>query len=109
MSGYNDEEPLISVISNYDDTKKEFLKDTAQSLIDQTFPYWKWIIISDEKIDKEILKLDSRIEIKSKKEDYDTELIMKLDLGDILDKTYLECAYFTLLTNKEASWTYSNC
>ena len=109
MSGYNDEEPLISVISNYDDTKKEFLKDTAQSLIDQTFPYWKWIIISDDKIDKEILKLDSRIEIKSKKEDYDTELIMKLDLGDVLDKTYLECAYFTLLTNKEASWTYSNC
>ena len=25
MSGYNDEEPLISVISNYDDTKKEWI------------------------------------------------------------------------------------
>lgn len=32
---------------------------------------------------------------------------MILDSDDVLDKTFLECAYWTLETNKNASWAYS--
>ena len=31
-----------------------------------------------------------------------------LDDDDVINKTYLECAYWTLQTNKSASWAYSD-
>ena len=34
--------------------------------------------------------------------------LMFLDSDDLLEKTYLECGYWTLETNKDASWTYSD-
>lgn len=33
---------------------------------------------------------------------------MFLDSDDLLEKTYLECAYWTLETNKDAAWAYSD-
>ena len=34
--------------------------------------------------------------------------LMFLDSDDLLEKTYLECGYWTLETNKDASWAYSD-
>ena len=34
--------------------------------------------------------------------------LMILDSDDVIDKTFFECAYWTLETNKKASWAYSD-
>ena len=65
----NDGEPLISIITGYYNCK-EYIKQTAYSVINQTFPYWEWIIINDgsteegtQEILEEIARLDSRIKV----------------------------------------------
>lgn len=42
----NDGEPLITIITPYYNTKN-YIKQTAISVLNQTFPYWEWIIIND--------------------------------------------------------------
>ncbi|MBR1653889.1 MAG: glycosyltransferase [Clostridia bacterium] len=37
-----------------------------------------------------------------------SKYILFLDDDDIIDDTYLECAYWTLETNKGASWAYTD-
>ncbi len=42
----NDGEPLISIITPFYNAK-DYIKQTAYSVLNQTFPYWEWIIIDD--------------------------------------------------------------
>lgn len=121
-----DEEPLISIITGYYNAK-EYIKQTAYSIINQTFPYWEWIIINDgstqegtDQILSEIASLDKRIKVfnetnhgriitrdiaisKAK-----CELLFILDADDVIDKTYLECSYWSLKTNPKHSWVYAD-
>lgn len=122
----NDGEALITIITPYYNTKN-YIKQTAYSVLNQTFPYWEWIIIDDgstevgtEETLNEIENLDSRIKIihrgnKGRIESRDeaikiakTDLIFTLDSDDLIDKTMLECAYWSLKTNPEATWVYSD-
>ena len=122
----NDGKPLISIITPYYNTKN-YIKQTAYSILNQTFPYWEWIIINDgsteegtKEILDEIAKLDSRINIVNKENEgrikardeaiklSNTDLIFTLDSDDAIDQTMLECAYWTLQTNPEATWVYSD-
>ncbi len=121
-----DKEPLISIITPYYNTK-DYIKQTAYSVLNQTFPYWEWIIINDGSTEEgtketleEISKLDSRIKIitrenKGRIETRDeaiklakTELIFILDSDDQIDETMLECAYWSLKTNPDATWAYAD-
>lgn len=123
---YEEKPPVFSVITPYYNASK-YVDTTMKSLLNQTFPYWEWVITDDgctekketEKL-KEIEKQDKRIKVVHKKNegpaaarDYAAEHISKqskyivlLDTDDMINKTYLECAYWTLETNKDASWTY---
>lgn len=120
----NDGEPLISIITGYYNGKK-YINQTAYSILNQTFPYWEWIIIDDgstQEGTKETLenleKLDSRIKIYHQEnkgrivtrdeaiKKANTEFIFVLDADDLIDPTLLECAYWTMQTNPEASWAY---
>ena len=120
----NDGEPIISIITGYYNCK-EYIRQTANSVINQTFPYWEWIIVDDgstEEGTKEILdeieKLDDRIKIYHEKNrgrilvrDFaiskaKCDLIYILDSDDVLDRTFLECSYWSLMTNPKASWVY---
>ena len=64
---YGAEEPLISIITAfYNDGS--FLRQTCQSVLDQTFPWFEWIIVDDGSDDegsitvlKEISAFDQRI------------------------------------------------
>ena len=65
----NDGQPLISIITPYYNNKN-YIKQTAYSVLNQTFPYWEWIIINDgstedgtKEILEEVAKLDTRIHI----------------------------------------------
>ena len=119
---------IISIITPFYNAKN-YLEDTAKAIINQTFPYFEWIIVDDGSTDKESLeylekvgKMDSRIRILHKENsgqadtrDYgvkmsneESKYVLFIDDDDIIDNTYLECGYWTLETNKEASWAYTD-
>lgn len=121
-------EPIISIVTAYYNSQK-YIEQTANSILNQTFPTWEWIIVDDGSTEKEAIeklneieKMDKRIRILHKKnggpaetKDYGIEranpkskYIMILDSDDLINKTYLECAYWTLETNPDAGWTYTD-
>ena len=123
-----DDKVVISIITPFYNAKK-YLEDTAKCVINQTYPYFEWLIIDDGSTDQESLEylnriksMDSRIKVYHKENsgqahtrDYGVEhsnpsskYILFLDDDDIIDDTYLECAYWTLETNKGASWAYTD-
>lgn len=122
----NKREPIISIITPfYNDG--EYIRQTANSVLNQTYPFFEWIIVDDGSTEKNSLeelekieKLDQRIKVFHKKNegvsiarDYGVEkassasrYLLFLDSDDLIISTYLECCYWTLETNKEASWAY---
>ena len=126
IQSINDGEPLISIITGYYNCK-DYIKQTAYSVINQTFPYWEWIILNDgsteegtEEILNEISGLDTRIKIYNEKNHgriitrdiaiskANCDLIFVLDADDVIDTTYLECSYWSLKTNPDYSWVYAD-
>ena len=124
----NINEPKISIIMPYYNDRL-YIEQTINSLLNQTFPMFEIIIVDDGSKDEEsikklaeIEKIDSRIKVFHKENegasvarDYAATKISKrskylvfLDSDDLLEKTYLECAYWTLETNKDASWCYTD-
>lgn len=123
----NESEPIISIITPYYNAK-EYIDTTFISVMNQTYPFYEWIIVDDgskdkESVDKlkEIAKKDKRIKIyhiensgPSQARDYgiskcskSTKYVFFLDSDDMLDSTILECLYWTLETNKDASFAYT--
>lgn len=115
------------IIPFYNDLK--YIEQTVNCILNQTYPYYELLIIDDGSKDKESLKkleevqkLDPRIKVFHKQNeglaatrDYgvkqaskETKYFMFLDSDDLIDKTYLECAYWALETNKEAGWAYTD-
>lgn len=120
--------PEITIITAYYNGDK-YIDQTINSVLNQTFPCWEWIIVNDgstksESIEKleEIKKIDKRIKVVNKENsglaatrDYGANLAHKnskylifLDDDDLIHKTYLECAYWTLQTHPEATWAYTD-
>ena len=125
---YIEHEPLISVIIPYYNGKK-YIEQTITSILNQTFPYYEILIIDDGSKDEESLqklekiqKMDERIKIFHKKNgglaetrDYgasksgeSVKYLLFIDDDDVIETTFMECAYWTLETNKDASWAYSD-
>ena len=48
-------EPIISVITPYYNGQK-YITETANCILNQTFPFWEWVIIDDGSPDKEALE-----------------------------------------------------
>ena len=127
-NSFEKKEPIVSIITPYYNTNK-YIDDTVNSVLNQTFPYFEWIIVDDGSTNKEdieklnkIEKIDERIKIFHKENegpaaarDFGAEkisdsskYIVFLDSDDLINETYVECAYWTLETNKEASWAYTD-
>lgn len=119
-------EPLVSIITSYYNSN-EFINQTINCVLNQTFPYWEWIIVDDGSTDKkakdylkEVEKIDTRIKIYHKENeglakgrDYAIKFskanyILPLDADDLIEKEYIETLYWTLETNKKASWAFTN-
>ena len=124
----NSMEPIITIVTPYYNGGK-YIKDTAKAILNQSFPLYEWLIIDDGSTDKESLKildeigsLDERIKIFHKENtglantrDYgasqsskSTKYLCFLDDDDLIVNTYLECLYWTLETNKGASWAFTD-
>ena len=125
---YVEKNPLISVVVPFFNSGK-YIEQTINSVLNQTFPYYEILIIDDGSKDeesleklKEIEKLDKRIKVFHKeneglaatrdfgafKSSSSCKYLMFLDDDDLIEPTFLECGYWTLETNKEASWAYSD-
>lgn len=121
-----DGRPLISIITSYYNSQ-EFMWQTINCVLNQTFPYWEWIIVDDGSTDEKaieylenVAKIDSRIKIYHKENeglakgrDYaikysTTDYILPLDADDLIEPTYIETLYWALETNKQATWAFTN-
>ena len=119
-------EPIISIITPFFNSRK-YIEETAKSVLSQTYPYFEWIIVDDGSNDQESLnkleqisKMDIRIKVFHKdnsglahtrdfgveKSSKSSKYVVFLDDDDVINKTFLECAYWTLETNIDASWAY---
>ncbi len=115
--------PLVSVITICNiNFNREHIMQMLTSLKNQTFPYWEWIIVVNIKDSffTELGKMDKRVKILVN--DYNsisyakifaaknctTNLIFNFEEGNLLDKTMIECGFFTLMFNNEAAFAYSN-
>jgi glycosyltransferase involved in cell wall biosynthesis len=122
---YN-ELPLVSIITPFYNAGR-FVMETVNCVLNQSFPYFEWIIVNDGSTndeDVEILKkieeLDSRIKVLHKTNggpsaarnvaivEAITEIIIPLDADDLIEPTYVECVYWSLYINPEASWSYTD-
>ena len=121
-------EPMISVITpSWNPSDKIF--QLANCILNQTYPYFEWIIVDDEskKEDslerfKKLEKMDPRIRVLHKKNagpakarDYGvehsnkkTKYIVLIDDDDLMDPTFLETSYFSMNTHPDASWCYAD-
>lgn len=120
--------PIISIITPYYNGEK-YIEQTANSILNQTFPYFEWIIVDDDSPSKEakdklkeIEKMDERIKVFHKENggpalardygvkqtDENSEYLLFLDADDLICNTFIECAYITLKTHPDASWTYTD-
>ena len=121
-------EPIITVVMPfYND--KQYIESSVNSVLNQTFPCFELLIVDDGSKDKESLKkleeigkLDERIKVFHKENeglaatrDYgaskacdSSRYLFFLDSDDMIEKNYFECAVWTLETNKDASWTYTD-
>ncbi len=121
-------EPMISVITpSWNPSDKIF--QLANCILNQTYPYFEWIIVDDEskKADslerfKKLEKMDPRIRVLHKKNagpakarDYGvehsnkkTKYIVLIDDDDLMDPTFLETSYFSMNTHPDASWCYAD-
>ncbi|TEB16173.1 putative glycosyltransferase EpsJ [Pelotomaculum sp. FP] len=122
----NEGTPLVTIVTPFYNAGR-YLMETANSVFNQTFPYFEWIIVDDGSTNQDDIELldnliehDSRVKIYHKENggpssarNYaisksSTDIIISLDADDLIDPTYLECTYFALLTNKQAGWCYAD-
>ena len=121
-----DFKPLVSIVTSYYNSN-EFMWQTINCVLNQTFQNWEWIIVDDGSTSQkaiqyleEVKKLDERIKIYHKENgglalgrDYaikyaTTNYILPLDADDLIEPTYIETLYWTLETNPKASWAFTN-
>ncbi len=118
--------PLVSIITPFYNSGKNF-EQTYKCVINQTFPWFEWIIVDDgstREVDLDILEkfklMDSRIRVLHKEnggtssarnlgiKNSSTEIIIPLDSDDIIGPTFVEVIYMGLFFNPKASWCYTD-
>ena len=117
---------LVSIITPFYNAGKYF-EQTFNSVMNQTFPWFEWIIVDDGSTNAEDLELldclarkDGRIRLihqpngglscarNTGVRNSNTDLIVPLDADDILEPQYVECTYFCMMYHPEAAWCYTS-
>jgi len=119
-------EPLVSIVTPYYNAGKYF-EETFNSVINQGFERFEWIIVNDGSTNQEDIdilikfsRMDSRIRVINQQngglacarntgfKNSKTELIVPLDADDLIADTCLEYLYWALYYNQDAAWAYSD-
>ena len=115
---------LVSIITPYYNAGKYF-EETFNSVMNQTFPWFEWIIVNDGSTNEEdlsilekIAKKDSRITVIHQENgglscarntgfaNAHTDFVVPLDADDLISSQFLECLYWAMQNNPEAAWAY---
>ena len=118
--------PLISIITAFYNAGRSF-RQTYNSVLNQTFPWFEWIIVDDGSTNEESLELleqlaatDKRIRVIHQEnagassarntgiQAAVTEYMFPLDSDDLIEPTCLEYEFWTLQFNPEAAWAYAD-
>lgn len=118
--------PLVSIITPFYNAGKYF-EQTYNCVMNQTFPWFEWIIVDDGSTDalsKKILddasSSDPRIKIiyqsnggpaKARNtaiKNSNTDIIIPLDADDLIVPNYIDYVYWGLYFNPDASWCYTD-
>ncbi len=121
-----DWEPLVSIVTPYYNGAAHIWQ-TCRCVLNQTFPYFEWIIVDDgstrEKdvlILQEIAAQDPRIRILHKDNGgissarnfgiryAKTDYILPLDCDDLIEPTFTEYCWWMLQKHPGAAWAYTN-
>lgn len=125
---YDYKNPVISIIIPIYNGG-EYLNQTINSVLNQTYPLYEVLIIDDGSTDKNTLNIIDEVEKKddrifvyhkentgvSSSRDFGAQKTNKssnyfvfLDCDDLLEPTFLETTYFSLLSHPECSWAYTD-
>ena len=120
--------PLVSIVTPFYNSGK-YINDTAVCVLNQTFPWFEWIIVDDGSKDETSLKIlddlekkDKRIKVYHKKNEglaatrdfgasksnKNSKYFLFLDDDDLIETNYLECSYYALETTPDAAFSYTN-
>lgn len=116
--------PLVTIVTPFYNAG-DYFEETYNSVINQTFPWYEWIIVDDGSTDKNSLdvleryaKTDSRITVIHQNNGglacarntgfsaATTEMIVPLDADDLIAPTFLDYLYWALKNNPDAAWAY---
>lgn len=117
---------LVSIVTPFYNAGKYF-EQTFNSVMNQTFPWFEWIIVNDGstvKTDVEILnsfaEKDKRIRIINQEnqgviharnvgfENSKTDIVIPLDADDLISPQYVEYLFFGMYYHPEAAWCYTD-
>jgi Glycosyltransferase len=119
------ERAVVSIITPYYNAGKYF-NQTYNCVMNQTFPWYEWIIVDDGSTNNEdieillhLAKKDKRIRLLKKEnggiatarnlaiKNSTTDIIVPLDADDLIAPTYVEKIYWSLHFNEDYSWSYT--
>ena len=122
----SNDKPLVSIITPYYNAGKHF-EQTFNCVMNQTFPWFEWIIVDDGSTDKSSLdilerlsKQDVRIHVLHQSNQRQaaarnaviaqstTDIIIPLDADDLIAPPFIEELYFALQKNADAAWAYTD-
>lgn len=116
---------LVSIITPFYNGSAYF-KETYYCVLNQTFPWFEWVIVDDGSEGNELSLLqkltenDPRISVYSKENGGPAsarnfaidrargEIIVSLDADDLIEPTFLETTYWALYFHPEAGWAYTD-
>lgn len=118
--------PLVSIITPFYNAEKYF-EQTFNCVMNQTFPWFEWVIVDDGSTDEQSIKTlasfaakDARIKVFRKEnggistarnlgiKNARANIILPLDADDLIEPTYVETLYWALYYNPDYAWAYSN-
>ena len=118
--------PLVSIITPYYNAGKYF-EQTFNCVMNQTFPWFEWIIVDDGSTDAESVSVlahfaakDDRIKTIRKENGGQaaarneairrttTPIIVPLDADDLIAPTFVETLFYVLQINPKAAWAYTD-
>ena len=122
----SNDKPSVSIITPYYNAGKHF-EQTFNCVMNQTFPWFEWIIVDDGSMDKPSLdtlerlsKQDTRIRVLHQSNQRQaaarnaaikhstTDIIVPLDADDLISPPFIEELYFALQKNPDAAWAYTD-
>lgn len=117
--------PLVSIITAFYNAGTYF-EQTYRSVMNQTFPWFEWVIVNDGstkeqdvKLLNELAETDFRITIINQENKgvsharnvglyhAKTDIIIPLDADDLLEPQYVEYVFWGLYYNPDAAWCYT--